>query len=82
MRVFVFCGCRITNSAVFCDTRSVGSLLCMTLKDFLGNGNDSLSIQMEKAVVSIFCSCFLQLEQEQNRSGCLNTWCGPNGERK
>lgn len=54
---------------LFCVTLkecgSLGSLLCMTLKVFLGNGNDSLSIQKtERAVLNVFCGCFLQSEQE------------------
>lgn len=56
-------------TVLFCVTLkergSLGSLLCMTLKVFLGNGNDSLSIQkMERAVLNVFCGCFLQSEQE------------------
>lgn len=74
-------------TALFCVTLKecgfLGSFLCMTLKDFQENGNDSLSTQkMERAVLNIFFNYFLQSEQEWNWSGHLNTWCGPNGERK
>lgn len=53
---------------LFCVTLKefLGSLLCMALKVFLGNGNDSLSIQkMERAVLNIFCGCFLQSEMQE-----------------
>lgn len=54
---------------LFCVTLKecgfLGSLLCMTLKDFLENGIDSLSIQkMERAVLNIFFSYFLKSDQE------------------
>lgn len=43
----------------------LGILLYITPKDSPGNGNDSLSTQkMERTVLNIFCSCFLQSEQE------------------
>lgn len=58
-------------TALFCvsqrESGVLGNLSYMTPKDFPGNGDDSLTIQMmERAVLSTLCRSLLQLEQAWN----------------
>lgn len=58
-------------TALFCvshrESEVLGNLLYMAPKDFPGNGDDGLSVQMmERAVLSILHRYFLQSEQAWN----------------